>query len=64
MTKLFSKGKPNILVLDAIMGNGKTQRIKQIILETKQPVIYITTLLEEAHTVVGAIVDEKGTCKR
>ena len=60
MTKLFSKGKPNILVLDAIMGNGKTQRIKQIILETKQPVIYITPLLEEAHTVVGAIVDEKG----
>ena len=45
MTKLFSKGKPNILVLDAIMGNGKTQRIKQIILETKQPVIYITPLL-------------------
>ena len=60
MTKLFSKSKPSILVLDAIMGNGKTGRIKQIILDSEQPVIYITPLLEEAHTVVGAIVDDKG----
>ena len=42
------------------MGNGKTERIKQIILDSEQPVIYITPLLEEAHTVVGAIVDDKG----
>lgn len=60
MVKLSGKGKQNILVLDAIMGNGKTQRIKQIILDSEQPVIYITPLLEEASTVVGAIVDEKG----
>ena len=60
MFNLSNKSGQNILVLDAIMGNGKTQRIKQIILESEQPVIYITPLLEEAHSVVGAIVDDTG----
>lgn len=52
--------KPEIVVLDAIMGNGKTDRIKQIMSEESRPIIYITPLLNEASTVVGAIVDDKG----
>ena len=60
MTNFLFKPKPNILVLDAPMGSGKTKKIKQIILESTKPVIYITPLLEEASNVVGAIVDDKG----
>lgn len=52
--------KPEIIVLDAIMGNGKTNRIKTLMCMDARPIIYITPLLEEASTVVGAIVDDNG----
>ena len=32
----------DIVVLDAIMGNGKTARIKEMIMLEDRPVIYIT----------------------
>lgn len=56
--------KPKITVYDAIMGNGKTQRIKKLMSSSAKPIIYITPLLEEASTVVGAIVDDKGRHQR
>lgn len=52
--------KLDIFVYDAVLGQGKTKRIKQDMLKETRPVIYITPLLEEAYTVVGAIVDDKG----
>ena len=52
--------RPEIFVLDAIMGNGKTKKIRGLMCMDARPIIYITPLLEEASTVVGAIVDDKG----
>lgn len=51
--------KPKITVLDAIMGNSKTQRLKHIMLDSANPVLYITPLLSESMTVVG-VVNEDG----
>lgn len=59
MSNFLSK-TPKITVLDAVMGSGKTTRIKDKILNTNKPIIYITPLLEEASSIVGAIVDDKG----
>ena len=50
----------DIVVLDAIMGNGKTARIKEMIMLEDRPVLYITPFLDEASVVVGAITDENG----
>lgn len=44
---------PKIIVLDAIMGNSKTQRLKKIMLDSNNPVLYITPLLSESMSVVG-----------
>lgn len=52
--------KPNITVFDAIMGNSKTQRLKQIMLESDKPVLYITPLLTESMSVVGVLHDVDG----
>ena len=47
-----------IVVLDAIMGNSKTQRLKQIMLEIDSPILYITPLLSESMSVVGVVNDD------
>ena len=52
--------RPNITVFDAIMGNSKTQRLKQIMLESDKPVLYITPLLTESMSVVGVLHDVGG----
>lgn len=52
--------KPKITVLDAIMGNSKTQRLKEIMLKLENPVLYITPLLTESMSVVGIVFDEDG----
>lgn len=53
----FVLSKPNIVVLDAIMGNSKTQRLKSIMLDCANPVLYITPLLSESMSVVGVVND-------
>lgn len=50
--------KPKITVLDAIMGNSKTQKLKKIMLEDSNPVLYITPLLTESMTVVGVLHED------
>ena len=50
--------KTNITVLDAIMGNSKTQRLKKIMLDSVNPVLYITPLLSESMSVVGVMNDD------
>lgn len=50
--------KPKITVFDAIMGNSKTQRLKGIMLEDTNPVLYITPLLSESMSVVGVLNDD------
>lgn len=47
--------KPKITVLDAVMGNSKTQRLKDIMLKTDNPILYITPLLSESMSVVGVL---------
>lgn len=52
--------KLDIVVYDAVMGSGKTKKIKESLVFENRPIIYITPLLEEAAEVVGAIIDSNG----
>ena len=52
----------NILVLDAVMGSGKTNRLIEMMSNTDRPIIYIAPLLSECHRIAGTLidVDDKG----
>jgi len=52
--------KPEILVLDAVMGSGKTNTIINRLRWVDQPVLYIAPLLSECHRIAGTIEDEDG----
>lgn len=49
-----------IKIYDAIMGNGKTERIIKDLAHESRPIIYITPLLTEVVRVSGAIINAKG----
>lgn len=47
----------SVVVWDCIMGGGKTERIKEYMVKEDRPILYITPLLSEVLSVVGAIND-------
>ena len=62
----LSNHTTSITVFDAMMGQGKTQKIISKINETEitQKFIYITPLLSEAHRIAGTIYSEDDTDKK
>lgn len=65
-SETLSNNTPTIKVYDAMMGQGKTQKIISNIQKTEhnQKFIYITPLLSEAHRIAGTTYDKDDSNKK